>query len=257
MTEYISSLKGVALRDSRFIFILSKEKEDRTDIQRPLNQFAGKIGDSMGASGRVIRATSTGSAKVFMDLAQKGWPESVRTRMDNTQDPFLTIIDSDFDDFDPAKGGWQIIWFESTRSPRDRIRNLLEVLCDSIVRGTDIFSFFDDLPVTSPGITVYGEISSPRNSESRTGKRPKGRPGIFLQEYGVTEWIDEQIRSQRFTSYARGWKLEVANQLLSEKPCLSAVVSSPKAIVDAFGRQKDVHGRSVFDRIEAAASDQS
>lgn len=237
MTEHISSLKGLTLRASKYIFVLTNEHDEQSEIQRGLDKFAGKFGDSIGLSGRMIRATSHASSSNFGDLVKKNWPASIIAQMHSNQAPFLVMIKSDFDNFDPMESDWRIVWFANAKSPRTSLGNFFDALEASIETEDGIFGFLDQIRDQSSGRSVYGATSSPHLLDADASRRKAGRPGIFDPEYGVDSWIQDHINNESFKPYGRGWKTQVAKKLLKDKPELRGAVSSAKYVRDALKRK--------------------
>ncbi len=99
--EKVSTLHAVNLRNSKYVFILSLESEQKDDLQRALNAAFEKFGDEGGLSVSAVRATSYGRAAFDRELKDKLWPLPIRKRLKSESAPALVVLENYFDEFDP------------------------------------------------------------------------------------------------------------------------------------------------------------
>ncbi|MDA0703970.1 MAG: hypothetical protein O3A96_12160 [Proteobacteria bacterium] len=225
MTEYLSTLRGLTLRESGYILILALEDQTWTELRRALHSHATKFGNLVGIGARIIRATDHGHTTIIDDLLAKTWPEATRRLIHETDRPFLVIIGADFDDFDPAQHDWRVIFFAGARSPRKSIPRLFERFLDQVRLPGDLFAFLDRT-------YVYGTVVGPETTDPAVTRRSPGRPSIFDPEHGVEDWIREQLQEGRINPQDTNWRNQLVTSLLAAKPSLRTY--NTKSVRDAL-----------------------
>ncbi|MDP7391992.1 MAG: hypothetical protein QGH07_09130, partial [Alphaproteobacteria bacterium] len=135
MTEYVSEFCEVMLRGCKFILLLAKKAHDVTDIQKVLNKFSDTFGTNAKLDARLVRSHKETSEQTLYDIIHKPWPEQFEHRLRSTTSPFLLIIDTDFQLFDPQRDEWRLIWFYDLKAPRRSIERLLDAFLRSLQRN--------------------------------------------------------------------------------------------------------------------------
>jgi hypothetical protein len=232
MTERISTLEGVVLRSSKYIFFLVKENSQSTNLQRALKGGAELFGDKIKTMGRMIVASPAEWERVFSDIRNKSWPDQIVERMDSEASPFLVVVKKDFDAFDPDEDDWRIIWFSQARNPRDSIPSLFDALEIELRRDQSLFGFLDSIGEDT-GLSVYGAISAPGRPTIIEREQKTGRPGVMDAEFGVEEWINNKLASGEVQDFSHGWQGKLVDQLLDDRPGLKESFKK-KTVTDAL-----------------------
>ena len=243
MGEQVSSLVNVTLRGAEYIFLLVNESDHMSAIQTALRRNVRQFGANVGLTGRVVQAHEQASRQVYEDILGKPWPPQIADHMGGEDQPFLIMIRTDFEAFNPAEDDWRILWFSTTRSPRDRIPRFFGAVERSVEAGRDLFTFLDGIrnPITQE--SIYGRISSPDAVAVPEEARRGGRPGVLDPEHGVRARIDRMIEEGRITDFSHGWKLRLAHYLYNLSRDLD-LVCTPKSLNDALRRA------GIYDEIE-------
>ena len=241
--ERISTLRELTLRGSKYILILASELSQHDDLQLKLDQCAQKFGDEIGLPGRLVRATTESARHDHIsDLIKKSWPDPVLQRISHEEQPFLVIIHSDFDRFDPTCDDWRIIWLGEARRPRNAIPRFFAFSTRVIRREEDLFDCLDRKITNDLGITEFGGIASLLRPESEVVVPRRGRPGVFFPEFGACEAIDRLIQATHEPRPPK-WRMAFAKQLRATTPALHHFTT--KGVYNAM---KDEDG--LFEEIE-------
>src|SRR5215831_9272568 len=106
MSELVSSFVDVQLGKQKYLFFLVTWNEYVTTLSKVLDEQWQAFGADLGPNGSVIRAYQRHAKTSFGEVMAKQWPEDIRTRFDNEQDPFILVVDRDFVAFDPHEQQW-------------------------------------------------------------------------------------------------------------------------------------------------------
>lgn len=108
------------------------------ELQKQFKPFATKL----WLSGVAIMAQNTGEyIKAYQAVEAKDWPKKVSERIKETLDPFMLVLNRDFEVFNPNEHSWSIIWFSDFVDKPDRIYGILSQLTRKTRYGEDIFEY--------------------------------------------------------------------------------------------------------------------
>jgi len=216
--EWVSTLIDVDLRGSRYIFILTGERQIANTLQSTLNEDFNEFGKTGGQPVRAVRATSGHHKDIYRELLEKRWQSEIDQRMRSEEEPFLVIIDSDFGPFDQQVDDWRIVWLGDAKNPKDNIPAMLDNFIRSIGRCEEVFAFLDRVTDPRTRLSKYGGVSSPQTPVAAKRRKKVGRPGIADPENGLSHTIDEIVadwsKTAGATQVAYGWKMRFVRQIL-------------------------------------------
>lgn len=216
MTLLVSSFLNVRTGAGDFILLLTKEHEDKPDLQRALDRAFPSLGDNV-SSIWAVRSRREMAESTFIEIYEKPWGEEVRDMMGRTDAPFLLIIQNDFEGFEPNEHDWRIVWFAGIKSPRKTVEALMGALKLSSDRGESLFVYLDRL-CEEDARTPYGIISSPNCRTPDISRRSRGRPGVFDICPAAKIRLEEGIRIGEFNREERGSISGIALKLQKEFP---------------------------------------
>ena len=120
MSEQVSSFLSTEIGSMKYLFYITSWNDFQTKIADVLNGNWEKFGEALGQSGKIIKPYDSANHIVFEQILAKGWPEKISRRIREEQDPFMIVTKIGFEEFDPNKDKWTIIWFsEFLDSPED------------------------------------------------------------------------------------------------------------------------------------------
>lgn len=215
--EKVSTLRELNLRGSTYVFILSLESGQTDELQRTLNSAFEKFGDEGGLTVRAVRATPKARGGTQRELEGKHWSPHILKRFKSERKPVLTIIKTNFSEFDPNNDDWRIIWFGDARQPRNSIPELFSALQRDFDLGRDPLKFYlnpekDKAP--------FGRISGPKSIDAAVRQKKGGRPGILDQDNGLLETLDSLLKRGFVSDLEHGWKMRLATEVCEANPGL-------------------------------------
>ena len=96
MSELVSSFLDVQLGKQKYLFFLITWNDYVTTLSDELDKQWQAFGADLGPSGTVVRAYRQHAKKSFDEVMAKQWPEEIFKRFGLEQDPFMVVIDRDF-----------------------------------------------------------------------------------------------------------------------------------------------------------------
>ena len=121
MSEKVSSFAPIQIGQYDYVFLVVTWANYATDITTQLEKHFEPFGVDVGLKGVVVKAFEKASGDTAKEVLAKDWPEDLRKRLIEEQDPIMLIIKKDFKEFDPKQHSWSIIWFSDYRDHVDRI----------------------------------------------------------------------------------------------------------------------------------------
>ncbi|NQU56364.1 MAG: hypothetical protein HQ513_03955 [Rhodospirillales bacterium] len=76
---------------------------------------------------------------------KKSWPDDVGQRFDAEQDPFMLIIDKDFNEFNPELDRWGIVWFSNFSDKPDSIYKFFGCIARKVRRDEELFDYLSSV----------------------------------------------------------------------------------------------------------------
>src|SRR5436190_11552181 len=145
MSEKVSSFVPIKIGDFRYLYLLVTWNDFVTPIREELEKQVEPFGEVLGLKGKVVQAFKTMSSRTFEEVRKKTWDPDIKLRMEDDQDPFMLVIDSDFHAFDPTQHSWALIWFSEYSKRTDSIYKLFAALARGTRKGEDVFEYLQSV----------------------------------------------------------------------------------------------------------------
>jgi hypothetical protein len=113
--EIVVSFKTVTLRERKYLFlIVMAARFENNPHQDALQRDIPDFGKNLGASGAVVSAYEAVDEKVREEVLSKSWgDEKAVQAMRQSIDPFILVINQDFERFDPQEHEWALLWLSN------------------------------------------------------------------------------------------------------------------------------------------------
>lgn len=146
MSAKVSAFWPVEIRQSRYLFFIVNWNDYSNSITDSLERNLETFGKDLGLKGEVVQTYKDAKEQTFEEVRGKAnWPYDVRARFDSEFYPFMVIINTDFESFDPQQNKWGIIWFSDFRDNPDSIPEIFGNLIRKIQQDEDLFDYFKNL----------------------------------------------------------------------------------------------------------------
>jgi hypothetical protein len=164
MSELVSTFLPVALRGAiEYLFFIVTWTDYVTPISEQLEKQGKAFGADLGPKGAVIQAYGQYAKNTFAEVQAKHWPDEIRNRFKIEQDPFMLITRKDFQEFNPQRDPWAIIWFSSFRDQPESIYRVFGALARKVEHDDDVFQYAQSLVEkgTFRKLAKYFELKTP------------------------------------------------------------------------------------------------
>lgn len=141
MSEQVSSFIPVQMGNLRYLFLLVTWNDFVTPITEELKKQREPFGEVLGLHGSVIQAFRSATRNTFHEITAKNWPQDALDRMKAEQDPFMVIINQDFQGFDPQIHQWAVVWFSDFFDKPDCIYRVFAGLAQKVRDEKDMFEY--------------------------------------------------------------------------------------------------------------------
>ena len=142
--EAVVEFVTVTLRERSYLFfVVSRRPFESSEAEQRLEEDLSEFGRQLGREGAVIRTYPENARSARQDVLQLAWPRDVRSSMEETEEPFMMIINRDYRGFDPQRDPWAIVWLKD-REPGDLVR-LFQRLADEVLDGADLFEYLGEV----------------------------------------------------------------------------------------------------------------
>lgn len=141
MSEKVSSFIPVKIGNYNYLFFLVTWNEFVTPIREELEKQVDPFGAVLGLKGKVVQAFRSMSGSTFCQVVDKNWSRQMKKQFEEEQDPFMLIVDRDFEEFDPEEHPWSIIWFSDFWDKPDTIHRLFGALAQKLRKDEDLFRY--------------------------------------------------------------------------------------------------------------------
>ena len=169
MSEKVVSFQDVEIRGAReYLLLLVAWNDFQSELRESLAKHSEVLAKAVGRAAAWVEAYEGWQA--YEEVTKKSWPEQVKVRMDNEQDPFLLIIDTSFARFDPLANRSAIVWFSDWGDHASEVWKPLAALQKRILQEDDLFAYFENLRIRAlrskwigrfKKLTQYFELSLP------------------------------------------------------------------------------------------------
>ncbi|MBK9016986.1 MAG: hypothetical protein IPM82_24625 [Saprospiraceae bacterium] len=138
MSAKVSSFEKVKLGDYNYLFFLVAWNDYETSIKEEIDKNFEKFGENIGVEGLIVQAYDKNKWETGDQIIGKDWGD-LNERIQNEQEPFLLIIDTDFATFSPKTDNWAIIWISDYFDDKNSIPQLFFALQKKLKSGEDLF----------------------------------------------------------------------------------------------------------------------
>ena len=161
MSEKVSAFWPVYIGKFQYLFFVINWNDFSNAITDSLERNLEILGQEIGLAGKVVQAYKGARWETFAEVKKKdGWPHDVFARFDTEQYPFMLVINTNFEEFNPQESLWAVVWFSDFRENPDTVSEIFGVLVKKIRQDENLFDYFKDLSVkqTTKEFVEYFEI---------------------------------------------------------------------------------------------------
>lgn len=154
MSAKVSSFEKVKVGAYDYLFFLVAWNDYETSLKEELSRNFEKFGEHIGTEGLIVQAYDKDKWATGEQILEKDWGD-LAARLQNEQEPFLLVIDTDFSKFDPKTDKWGIIWISDYFNDRNAIPRLFFSIQKKLKKGEDLFEHFNAMknaPESNPMI---------------------------------------------------------------------------------------------------------
>lgn len=101
------------------------------------------MGEAIEERGFLSVSFEKASYRTAEEVTSKMWPEDMKQRFNVEQDPFMLVINTDFQEFDPSQHRWAIIWFSGTQNTPDHAYRVFSRIIRIIRSGDNRMTLAD------------------------------------------------------------------------------------------------------------------
>ena len=211
MTARISTLCNASLDGGDYLFVIVNESRQNTPIQKALQSEVPTFGTVLAERGWVAQANEASSQLILEEFKTKPWQPEVLARIENEGSPFMLILKTDFDKFDPAKDIWFIVWFSGIGRAATAIGQVFDALGREVKSGRDLFQFLETKIDGTSRPFLLGTLSSRDHLTAVDEPGSKGKkPGVLDREFELEEALPGLIIKEGITVGEHGWKMALA-----------------------------------------------
>jgi hypothetical protein len=142
MSALMCSFERVKIQDYEYLLFVVFWNELETPLTKQLRDQAISLGAAIEERGFVVVAFEKASYETAEQVTAKPWPAEVKQRFGVEQDPFMLIINKDFQEFDPRQHPWTIVWFSEHRDHPDQVYKVLSRIVRIVRSGSSLFEHF-------------------------------------------------------------------------------------------------------------------
>ena len=142
MSEQVTAFWPVQSERFEYLFFVTNWNDYSSTISKSLEDNLETFAADIGLRGKVIEAYSHAKSSTFQEvMAKDGWPPEVRERFDIENFPFMLIISTNFQEFNPHQHTWSIIWFSDFLDDPNSIPVIFCNLYKKIMQDTSLFDY--------------------------------------------------------------------------------------------------------------------
>lgn len=145
MSEQVSTFLPIQIGNKSYLFFMITWNDYVTNVGEELDKQFEAFGEDLGPTGKVIRSYKSAARESFNEVMKMNWPSEIRERFDSVQEPFMLVINKNFDTFSPESDQWGIVWFSNFYEKPDSIYRLFGALAKKVRRKEDLFAFLRDI----------------------------------------------------------------------------------------------------------------
>jgi len=213
MTERISTLDKVGLNGGECLFVIVNESSQNTPIQKALQREVPTFGTVLAERGWVAQAHETNPGSIFEEFKAKPWQPEVLARIANEGSPFMLVLKTDFDKFDPAKDNWFIVWFSGIGHAATAIGQVFDALGREVKSERDLFEFLETKINGTNRPFLLGSLSSRDHPTAVEEPHIKGKKrGVLDSEFGLEKALPGLIAKAKIKVGKHGWKMDLARE---------------------------------------------
>ncbi len=147
------------------------------------------------------------------EVRKKPWPDEVLRRIEAEHLPFILILQTDFDSFDPNTDNWFMVWLSSLRNPKTGISRLCDVFDREIGAGRDLFQFLKTKIDGTDQSFPPGSLTSRDHLTPVAAPRTRGKKrGVLDHEFRLEEALPGLIAKEKIKVGKHGWKMALAKE---------------------------------------------
>ena len=186
MSSKVSTFNSVKMNNYRYLFIIVGWTDYVTPVTEELQKQFEPFGASLGSAGVVVQAYKSSAIGTFEEVKNKDWDPELLRRFESEQQPFMLVLEKDFDRFDPTRDPFGIIWFSDYEKEPSTVTSTLHQLALKTKEGHDLFDYLHSL--------------QRKRTVSRVGKYFEVKPKILwlsVDAKAIVSDITKVIRRRR------------------------------------------------------------
>jgi len=123
----------------------------------------------------------------------------------------MLVIQTDFDELDPAKDVWFIVWFSGVGRAATAIGQVFDALGREVKSGRDLFQFLDSKIDGTDRPFLFGTLSSRDHLTAVEEPRTKGKKrGVLDHVFGLEKALPGLVAKEKIKVGEHGWKMALA-----------------------------------------------
>lgn len=146
MSEIVSTFSRVKIGDFNYLFFVIAWNDYMTPMREELNRQLMAFGQQLSIKGKVVTPYNQASDRVYQEILKKNWTKGFRESLKEEHEPFMLIIDVDFEEFDPQQHRWAIVRFSDY--PVAAIPKIFHQLAMVTRKNENIFRYLQVLMTT-------------------------------------------------------------------------------------------------------------
>lgn len=141
MSEQVSTFLDIEIGKMKYLFFIVTWNDYVTQVGKELDKQFSAFGEDLGPTGKVIKSYKSAARTSFAEVMNKNWPNEIKKRFNSEQEPFMLIIDKNFDKFNPLLDQWGIIWFSNFYDRPESVYRLFGALAKKVRQDEGVFAF--------------------------------------------------------------------------------------------------------------------
>ena len=139
MTALMSTFESVKIQEYTYLIFFVFWSDLQNEFTRQLREQGISFGAEIEEKGFVVLSHGKTSSYTSDQVMSKEWPKEIQERFKAETEPFILIMDEDFNSFKPNGHHWVIIWFSDYQGDPAQGHKVLQQLLRKIRAGSNLF----------------------------------------------------------------------------------------------------------------------
>ena len=142
MSALMCSFDRVKVQNYEYLIFVVFWNDFETPLTKQLRNMTISFGGAIEDRGFVVLPFEKASIETAQQVTSKLWPDEVKQRFGIEQDPFMLVINRDFQEFDPRQHQWAIVWFSEYQANPDQVTRVFGRILRITQLGSNLFDHF-------------------------------------------------------------------------------------------------------------------